>query len=85
MLINSHTQNMETETQTFVLLSIGTNNENTNQWGNNYIEVPQVHILWAAEFRSKDIHKHFKVFRSFCKVTCEVTEDRVQLPAKDEQ
>lgn len=44
-----------------------------------------MHILWAAKFRSKYIHKHFKVFRSFCKVTCEVTEDRVQLPAKDKQ
>ena len=44
-----------------------------------------MHILWAAEFRSKYIHKHFEVFCSFCEVTCEVTEDRVQLPAKCKQ
>lgn len=44
-----------------------------------------MHILWTAELRSKYIHKHFEVLRSFCKVTREVTEDRIQLPAKDKQ
>lgn len=58
---------------------------NTHQGGNNDVEVAQVHVLWAAEFGSKDIHQHFEILCSFCKVPGQVTEHRVQLPARDEQ
>lgn len=58
---------------------------NAHQGGNNDVEVPQMHVLWAAELGSKHIHQHLEVLCSFRKVPGQVTEHRVQLPARGEQ
>lgn len=46
----------------------------------NDIEISEMYILWPSKFWSKNIYKHFEVFCAFGRISCMITEDRVQMP-----
>lgn len=50
----------------------------TNQGWDNHVEVPEVHVLHAAELWGEHPHQHLEVFRALGRVTGQITKDGVQ-------
>lgn len=47
----------------------------TDQWGHNHVEVPQVHVFGTAEFGGKYRNQHLEVLSPLCRVAGQIPQN----------